>query len=47
MALLLKIKSGTPQMRKSAQRQLYVNAKQFGAGPLFNQILPLLTSTTL
>ncbi|WAQ93784.1 SF3B1-like protein [Mya arenaria] len=38
MKLLLKIKNGTPPMRK---------AREFGAGPLFNQILPLLMSPTL
>lgn len=42
MRLLLKIKNGTPPMRKTALRQLTDNARQFGAGPLFNQILPLL-----
>jgi splicing factor 3B subunit 1 len=42
MRLLLKVKNGTPPMRKTALRQLTDNARQFGAGPLFNQILPLL-----
>ncbi len=40
MTLLLKIKNGTPPMRKSALRQLTEKAREFGAGPLFNQILP-------
>ncbi|KAI0456564.1 armadillo-type protein [Xylaria acuta] len=47
MRLLLKIKNGTPPMRKTALRQLTDNARQFGAGPLFNQILPLLMEKTL
>ncbi len=47
MMLLLKIKNGTPPMRKSALRQITINARDFGAGPLFNQILPLLMSPTL
>ena len=47
MRLLLKVKNGTPPMRKSALRQLTDNARQFGAGPLFNQILPLLMEKTL
>ncbi|CAD8187639.1 unnamed protein product [Paramecium pentaurelia] len=47
MALLLKIKNGTPQMRKSALRQITQSAREFGPAPLFNQILPLLMSPTL
>uniref|UniRef100_H2YG70 Splicing factor 3B subunit 1 domain-containing protein n=1 Tax=Ciona savignyi TaxID=51511 RepID=H2YG70_CIOSA len=47
MKLLLKIKNGTPPMRKSALRQVTDKAREFGAGPLFNQILPLLMSPTL
>ena len=47
MRLLLKVKNGAPSMRKSALRQLTDNARQFGAGPLFNQILPLLMEKTL
>lgn len=47
MALLLKIKSGTPPQRKTAMRQITDKARTFGAGPLFNQILPLLMSPTL
>ncbi|XP_065345742.1 splicing factor 3B subunit 1 isoform X1 [Cloeon dipterum] len=47
MRLLLKIKNGTPPMRKSALRQITDKAREFGAGPLFNQILPLLMSPTL
>jgi len=34
-------------MRKSALRQISDKAREFGAGPLFNQILPLLMSPTL
>ncbi|ELU02348.1 hypothetical protein CAPTEDRAFT_106786, partial [Capitella teleta] len=47
MQMLLKIKNGTPPMRKSALRQITDKAREFGAGPLFNQILPLLMSPTL
>lgn len=47
MTLLLKIKNGTPPMRKSALRRITDKAREFGAGPLFNQILPLLMSPTL
>lgn len=47
MRLLLKVKNGTPPMRKTALRQLTDSARQFGAGPLFNQILPLLMEKTL
>ncbi len=47
MKLLLKVKNGTPPQRKSALRQLSDKARDFGAGPLFNQILPLLMSPTL
>mmetsp|Transcript_17135 Transcript_17135/g.25961 ORF Transcript_17135/g.25961 Transcript_17135/m.25961 type:complete len:1257 (+) Transcript_17135:17-3787(+) len=47
MALLLKIKSGTPPQRKTAMRQITDRARSFGAAALFNQILPLLMSPTL
>jgi len=47
MKLLLKIKNGTPPMRKAALRQITDKAREMGAGPLFNQILPLLMSPTL
>ncbi|KAF2204494.1 ARM repeat-containing protein [Delitschia confertaspora ATCC 74209] len=47
MRLLLKVKNGTPPMRKTALRQLTDNARQLGAGPLFNQLLPLLMERTL
>lgn len=47
MTLLLKIKNGTPPMRKSALRQITDKAREFGADSLFNQILPLLMSPTL
>jgi splicing factor 3B subunit 1 len=47
MRLLLKVKNGTPPQRKTALRQLTDKARTFGAGPLFNQILPLLMSPTL
>lgn len=47
MKLLLKVKNGAPPQRKSAMRQLTEKARMFGAGPLFNQILPLLMSPSL
>lgn len=47
MRLLLKIKNGTPPARKASLRQITDKAREFGAGPLFNQILPLLMSPTL
>jgi len=47
MKMLLKVKNGTPPQRKSALRQLTDKAREFGPGPLFNQILPLLMSPTL
>jgi len=47
LKLLLKIKNGTPPQRKTALRQITDKARTFGAGPLFNQILPLLMSPTL
>lgn len=47
MMLLLKVKNGTPPMRKSALRQITEKACEFGAPALFNQILPLLMSPTL
>ena len=42
MKLLLKVKNGTPPQRKAALRHLTDKARDLGAGPLFNQILPLL-----
>jgi splicing factor 3B subunit 1 len=47
MMLLLKVKNGTPPMRKAALKTLTEKAREFGAGPLFNQILPLLMSPSL
>jgi splicing factor 3B subunit 1 len=47
LKLLLKVKNGTPQQRKSSLKQLTEKARDFGAGPLLNQILPLLMSPTL
>lgn len=47
MKLLLKVKNGTPPQRKTALRQLTDKAREFGAGPLFSQILPLLMQPTL
>ncbi|PWA99831.1 splicing factor 3B subunit 1 [Artemisia annua] len=43
----LEVKNGTPQQRKTAFRQLTDKAHAFGAGPLFNSILPLLMQPTL
>ncbi|KIP10057.1 hypothetical protein PHLGIDRAFT_125885 [Phlebiopsis gigantea 11061_1 CR5-6] len=47
MRLLLKIKNGTPPVRKTALRQITDKAREFGAGPLFDKILPLLMERTL
>lgn len=47
MKLLLKIKNGTPPMRKVALRMITDQAVMFGAEALFDQILPLLMSPTL
>ncbi|KAJ1624797.1 armadillo-type protein [Pavlovales sp. CCMP2436] len=47
MKLLLRIKNGTPPQRKAALRQITEKARELGAGPLFNQLLPLLMSPTL
>ena len=47
MKLLLKIKNGTPPMRKTALRQIADKAREFGAECLFNQILPLLMNPSL
>ena len=41
------IKNGTPPQRKAALRQITDKARDLGAGPLFNQILPLLMQPTL
>lgn len=47
MKLLLKVKNGTPPQRKQALRQITEKARDFGPGPLFNRILPILMSPTL
>ncbi|PKI83614.1 U2 snRNP component prp10 [Malassezia vespertilionis] len=47
MRLLLKIKNGTPPMRKQALRQIADSARDLGAGPLFDKILPLLMERSL
>lgn len=47
MKLLLKIKNGTPAIRKSSLRAITDNARNFGAKALFNQILPLLLEKSL
>ncbi|KAJ2836507.1 U2 snRNP component prp10 [Coemansia sp. 'formosensis'] len=47
LRLLLKIKNGTPPMRKVAMRQIAERACEFGAAAIFNQTLPLLMSPSL
>ncbi|KAE9405769.1 ARM repeat-containing protein [Gymnopus androsaceus JB14] len=47
MRLLLKIKNGTPPVRKTALKQITDKALELGAGPLFDGILPLLMERTL
>ncbi|KAF7336734.1 putative splicing factor 3b subunit 1 [Mycena venus] len=47
LRLLLKIKNGTPPIRKTALRQITEKAREFGAAALFNKILPLLMERTL
>eukprot|EP00756_Hemistasia_phaeocysticola_P014988 Hpha_TRINITY_DN15377_c2_g8::TRINITY_DN15377_c2_g8_i1::g.88475::m.88475/K12828/SF3B1, SAP155; splicing factor 3B subunit 1 len=47
MKSLLRIKNGTPQMRKQALKLLTEKARWFGAEALFDQIIPLLMSPTL
>ena len=47
MKLLLKLKNGTPPMRKAALRQITNKAQEFGAKSLFDQILPLFMNPQL
>lgn len=47
MRLILRIKNGTPAIRKGAMRQITENARVFGPKILFNQILPLLMEPSL
>ena len=47
MVLLLKIKNGTPPIRKQAMKTICEQARRFGAGPLFDQIIPVLMSPTI
>lgn len=47
MKLLLKIKNGSPFVRKVALRQLTDHSRNFGPKILFNQILPLLMEPSL
>jgi splicing factor 3B subunit 1 len=47
LKLLLRIKNGSPAVRRVSLRQLTERAREFGAGPLFDQILPLLMSPAL
>ena len=44
---ILRIKNGNPAQRKSSLKQITERAREFGPGPLFNSILPLLMSPTL
>ena len=47
LTLLLKIKNGSPPISKSALRQITEKSREFGAGGLFNQIIPLMMSPSL
>ncbi|KAI9725171.1 MAG: hypothetical protein M1828_003352 [Chrysothrix sp. TS-e1954] len=47
MRLLLKIMRGTPSSRKQALRSLTDNARQLGAQPIFDQLLPIMFEKTL
>ena len=47
LKLLLKIKNGTPHMRKQALKVVTERAREFGPGALLNQVLPLLMSPAL
>eukprot|EP00915_Cephaloidophora_sp_WS-2016_P006300 GHVH01008299.1.p1 GENE.GHVH01008299.1~~GHVH01008299.1.p1 ORF type:complete len:1067 (+),score=199.81 GHVH01008299.1:52-3252(+) len=45
--LLLKIKNGTPAVRRLAMKEITNRAMEFGPGPLFNHILPLMMMSSL
>jgi splicing factor 3B subunit 1 len=47
MRLILKIKNGSPQMRKQAMRQLTDSARSLGPEALFSQIIPLFRERSL
>ena len=47
MALLLKIKNGTPEIRRQAMKTLTERAKDYGPGSILSQLLPLLLSPVL
>lgn len=47
MRLILKIKNGTPPVRKVALRQITDKAREFGAKALLDKILPILMSPSL
>lgn len=47
LKLLLRIKNGTPQMRRQSLRQITEKARDFGASALLDQVLPLLMSPSL
>ncbi|KAH0484345.1 MAG: uncharacterized protein KVP18_001869 [Porospora cf. gigantea A] len=45
--LLLKVKNGSPAVRRLALKELTARATEFGAGPIFDQVLPLMMQSTL
>ncbi|KAM3165131.1 hypothetical protein ACU8KH_00893 [Lachancea thermotolerans] len=47
LRLLLRIKNGRPQTRKSAMRALRDRASEFGAPRIFNRVLPILMDRSL
>jgi splicing factor 3B subunit 1 len=47
MRLILKVKNGSPLVRKRSLRQVTDNATKFGAKTLFNQLLPILLEPNL
>ncbi|KAF7327639.1 Splicing factor 3B subunit 1 [Mycena kentingensis (nom. inval.)] len=47
LRLLLKIKNGTPPVRKAALRQITSKAREFGAAPLLDKIIPLLMERSI
>lgn len=47
LKLLLKLKNGTPPMRRQAMRTLVEKAIEIGAGTLFDAILPIMLSPNL
>lgn len=47
MEMLLRIKNGSPSIRKKALRSLTESSRTIGPGPLFDQVLPLLVEPSL